>query len=111
MLFYHLSLIFTRLSILLLYRRIFTYNWAKKTILIMLIIVIATGIWVIVIMLTACVPLEAFWNWALFWTTKVYCQPPNLWWGIAALHITSDLLIVILPVCSPQGHMVPPKMC
>ncbi|KAK0730970.1 hypothetical protein B0H67DRAFT_639413 [Lasiosphaeris hirsuta] len=97
-LFYTLSLVFTRISILLLYKRIFTHSWVKKAIQVVLVLVIAIGIWLVASVCTACVPLEAFWDWSLFWTTHVYCQPPNLWWGNAALHITSDLVIVTLPM-------------
>jgi hypothetical protein len=98
-LFYNMSLVFTRISILLLYKRIFTYNWAKRAIQVSLVLVIATGIWFIASVATACVPLDAFWDWSLFMKTRVYCQPPNVWWGNAALHIAGDLAIVILPVC------------
>lgn len=80
------------------FKRIFTYSWIKKAIQVTLVIVVATGIWFMVSVCTACVPLEAFWNWGLFWTTYVYCQPANLWWANAALHIASDLVIMALPV-------------
>ncbi|KAK0734529.1 hypothetical protein B0T26DRAFT_670816 [Lasiosphaeria miniovina] len=97
-LFYTLSLVFTRISILLLYRRIFTYSWTKKAIQVVLTLVIAIGIWLVASVCTACVPLEAFWNWGLFYTQPVFCQPPNLWWGNAALHIVCDLVIMTLPL-------------
>ncbi|KAK4167113.1 hypothetical protein QBC43DRAFT_204245 [Cladorrhinum sp. PSN259] len=97
-LFYNLSLVFSRVSILLLYRRIFTYRWTKRAIQIVLVLVIAIGIWQVISVCTACVPLEAFWNWSLFWTEKVYCQPGNIWWASAALHIACDLVIMALPM-------------
>ncbi|KAK4183398.1 hypothetical protein QBC35DRAFT_114423 [Podospora australis] len=97
-LFYNLSLSFSRISILLLYRRIFTYSWAKRAIQITLVLVVAIGIWLVVSVCTACIPLEAFWNWSLFWTQHVYCQPINLWWANAALHIVSDLVVMALPM-------------
>ncbi|KAK3393407.1 hypothetical protein B0H63DRAFT_17004 [Podospora didyma] len=97
-LFYTLSLVFTRLSILLLYKRIFTYSWTKKAIQVLITLVIAIGIWLVASTCTACVPLEAFWNWGLFWTQPVYCQPVTIWWGNAGLHITSDLVIMTLPL-------------
>ncbi|KAK4456989.1 hypothetical protein QBC42DRAFT_350843 [Cladorrhinum samala] len=97
-LFYNMSLVFSRISILLLFRRIFTYRWTKRAIQIVLVLVIAIGIWLVISVCTACVPLEAFWNWSLFWTTKVYCQPGNIWWANAALHVASDLVIMALPM-------------
>ncbi|KAK3329857.1 hypothetical protein B0H66DRAFT_542179 [Apodospora peruviana] len=98
MLFYALSLTFTRISILLLYKRIFTYNWAKRAIQITLALVIMMGIWFVVAVCTACVPLEAFWNWSLFWTEKVYCQPYQIWWANSALHLAADFAIMALPM-------------
>ncbi|KAK4195884.1 hypothetical protein QBC40DRAFT_184766 [Triangularia verruculosa] len=97
-LFYNLSLTFSRISILLLYRRIFTYSWAKRAIQIVLVLVVLIGIWLVVSVCTACIPLEAFWNWGLFFTQEVYCQPGNIWWANAALHIVSDLVIMALPM-------------
>nr|CDP22942.1 Putative protein of unknown function [Podospora anserina S mat+] len=97
-LFYNLSLTFSRISILLLYRRIFTYSWAKRAIQIVLVLVVLIGIWLVVSVCTACIPLEAFWNWSLFFTQEVYCQPGNIWWANAALHIVSDLVIMALPM-------------
>jgi hypothetical protein len=63
-----------------------------------LILVIAIGIWLVVSVCTACMPLEAFWDWSLYFKGPVYCQPVNLWWANAGLHITSDLVIMALPV-------------
>ncbi|KAK4044373.1 hypothetical protein C8A01DRAFT_31428 [Parachaetomium inaequale] len=97
-LFYNLSLTLSRISILLLYKRIFTYSWIKRTIQIVLILVIAIGIWLVVSVCTACMPLEAFWDWSLYFKGPVYCQPVNLWWANAALHITSDLVVMALPM-------------
>jgi len=108
-LFYNMSLVFTRISILLLYKRIFTYNWARWAIKIVLGLVIATGIWFIASVATACVPLDAFWDWTLFLRAQVYCQPPNLWWGNAAIHIAGDLIIVLLPMPILSSLKLPKK--
>src|SRR3954470_1363567 len=104
-----MSLVFTRISILLLYQRIFTYNWARRAIKIVLVLVIATGIWFIASVATACVPLDAFWDWSLFMRAQVYCQPPNLWWGNAAVHIAGDLIIVLLPMPILSSLNLPKK--
>ncbi|KAB5531355.1 hypothetical protein GE09DRAFT_383598 [Coniochaeta sp. 2T2.1] len=98
-LFYSLSLTFTKISILLLYKRIFTYpGWIKRTIKIVLFVVMAIGVWLIASVCTACVPLEAFWNWWIVFVRPTYCQPPNLWWANAGLHISTDVVIVLLPM-------------
>ncbi len=86
------------MSILLLYKRIFTYSWIKRAIQIVLILVILIGVWLVVSVFTACIPLQAFWDWSLYFKVHVYCHPVNLWWGNAALHITSDLVVMALPV-------------
>ncbi|KAK4144856.1 uncharacterized protein C8A04DRAFT_11132, partial [Dichotomopilus funicola] len=96
--FYNLSLSLSRISILLLFRVIFTYNWIRRTIQIVLVIVTAIGIWLVATVCTACVPLESFWDWSLFFKGPVFCQPANLWWANAGLHIGSDLVIMALPM-------------
>ncbi|KAL2170767.1 hypothetical protein VTG60DRAFT_4422 [Thermothelomyces hinnuleus] len=97
-LFYNLSLTLSRISIILLYNRIFTYTWIKRAIRVVLILVTAIGIWLVVSVCTACVPLKAFWDWSLFYKQPVFCQPPNLWWANAGLHIASDLVVMALPM-------------
>ncbi|KAK4098788.1 hypothetical protein N658DRAFT_454444 [Parathielavia hyrcaniae] len=108
-LFYNLSLTLTRISILLLYKRIFNYGWIKRAIQIVLVLIIAIGIWLVVSVCTACIPLQAFWDWSLYFTTHVYCQPVNLWWANAALHIASDLVIMALPMPVLSSPNLPPR--
>ncbi|KAM7202677.1 hypothetical protein V8F33_002603 [Rhypophila sp. PSN 637] len=101
MLFYGASLSFTRISILLLYRRIFTYDWAKRAIEVSLAVVSILGIWFVISVCTACVPLQAYWQWDLMFQPdgpKVTCLPYQIWWTNAALHLTSDLIIIALPM-------------
>ena len=100
MLFYSLSLAFTRISILLLYRRIFTYNWTKRAIQVGIVAVSTIGLWHVVSVCTACIPLAAFWDWSYFWIPgqNVYCHPAYVWWVNAALHLASDLFIMALPM-------------
>ncbi|KAM7200189.1 hypothetical protein V8F20_005407 [Naviculisporaceae sp. PSN 640] len=102
MLFYGASLSFTRISILLLYRRIFTYNWAKRAIEVSLVVVAVLGIWFIISVCTACVPLQAYWRWDLMFgpngEIKATCLPYQIWWMNAALHLASDLVIIALPM-------------
>ena len=97
-LFYSLTLAFTKISILFLYRRIFTTYWARRANSLLLWIVVIIGLWITASVATACVPLEAFWNWNLAMTTKVYCHSLNVWWTNSALNIVTDLAIVLLPM-------------
>lgn len=88
----------TKISILLLYRRIFTYSWAKLASQIVLFIVVIIGLWTVATVCTACVPLQAFWRWELALEGKAYCHPLNLWWVNTGLHIAAEVLIVLLPL-------------
>lgn len=70
----------------------------KRAIRIVLFAVLAIGVWLVASVCTACIPLEAFWKWWLVFVRPVYCQPPNLWWANAGMHITTDIVIVLLPM-------------
>jgi hypothetical protein len=97
-LFYSLSLTLTKISILLLYRKIFNYGWIKQAIKIVLVAVLIIGGWLLASVCTACVPLQAFWDWSLAWKEPVYCQPVNMWWANQGLHLLTDFVIVLLPM-------------
>ncbi|KAK1776969.1 hypothetical protein QBC45DRAFT_452831 [Copromyces sp. CBS 386.78] len=90
--FYSLSLAFTRISILLLYCRIFTYSWTKRAIQVGIVAVSAIGVWHIISVCTACVPLAAFWDWSYFMIPgkKVSTATPSM--------CGADLFIMALPM-------------
>jgi hypothetical protein len=62
------------------------------------VVVIIVACWLIASVFTACVPLEAFWNWGLYFTEKIWCQPMDTWWADAGLHIATDAVIFFLPL-------------
>jgi hypothetical protein len=96
---YTSSLVFTRVSILLLYRRIFSSSSKmKKAILVVMVLVLAVSIWLVATVFTVCVPLQAFWDWTLGSKKLVYCHPGSMYWFNSALHIASDLVIIALPL-------------
>lgn len=97
-LFYWLSLEFTKLSILMLYRRFFTMPWARRANYLVLAITFGVGIYLVVSVLTACTPLEAFWNWGLWMVPGTTCRDGRTWWTNAGLHIFTDVIIIILPL-------------
>ncbi|KAL1878036.1 hypothetical protein VTK73DRAFT_8260 [Phialemonium thermophilum] len=103
-LFYTLSLTLTKVSILLLYSRLFTtLSWARRANFAVLVCVLAISVWLVASVFTACVPLRAFWDWRIVQPTAaaadhVYCQPIGLWWAVQGLHIATDLIIVVLPI-------------
>ncbi|KAK1760163.1 hypothetical protein QBC47DRAFT_448749 [Echria macrotheca] len=96
-LWYMLSLLFTKISILLLYIRILSYQHARYAVYAILAIVILTnGIWTFVTVITACLPLSAFWDRTS--GMDYYCRPVVYWYANTGMHIATDVLLYILPL-------------
>ncbi|KAK3403240.1 hypothetical protein B0T20DRAFT_343591 [Sordaria brevicollis] len=100
-LYYMLSLLFTKISISLLYIRILSYQHARYLVYLILGVVVATnGIWTLYTVVTACDPLPAFWGdlpggkdrdtWK--------CRRVAYWYANTALHIGTDVLLYVLPL-------------
>ncbi|OHW98284.1 integral membrane protein [Colletotrichum incanum] len=96
-LFYSISLTLTKISILLLYIRILTYDLVRLLGKILLGIVVVSHTWIIVSILTTCIPLSAAWNFDPL-GPAVYCHPISVFWGNACLHLVTDFLIFLLPL-------------
>jgi len=91
-----LSLLFTKISILLLYIRILSYQHARYAVYAILAIVILTnGIWTFVTVMTACTPLNAFWDRTI---PDAWCRPLVWWYANTGLHIATDVLLYVLPL-------------
>ncbi|KAM7216432.1 hypothetical protein V8F06_008145 [Rhypophila decipiens] len=99
-LWYMLALLFTKISILLLYIRILSYQHARYAVYaIMGIVIFANGIWTLATVVTACVPLRAFWDRsALQGQGTVYCHSLQIWFANTGLHIGTDVLLYVLPL-------------
>ncbi|KAK4201993.1 hypothetical protein QBC40DRAFT_252502 [Triangularia verruculosa] len=96
-LWYLLSLLLTKLSILLLYLRILSYQHARYYAYAILAIVLLTnGLWTLSTVVTACLPLAAFWDKTSY--PNAYCHPRNFWLGNTGLHIGTDILLYVLPL-------------
>ncbi|KAK3377577.1 hypothetical protein B0H63DRAFT_435777 [Podospora didyma] len=96
-LWYMLALLFTKVSILLLYIRILSYQHARYAVYaIMSVVVFANGVWTLATVVTACIPLQAFWNPA--GTPGASCRPTSYWYANTGLHIGTDVLLYILPL-------------
>jgi hypothetical protein len=85
----------TKVAILLLYIHIFTLMWVRRAGQIILAIVIVTSLWAVAATLTACIPLQAFWDPSI---RPSFCQPYQVWWGNTGLHMVTDFLIFLLPL-------------
>lgn len=93
-----LSLLFTKISILLLYIRILSYQHARYLVYLILGIVVATnGVWTLYTVVTACNPLWAFWDPASV-SIPFRCRGVAYWYANTGLHIGTDLLLYILPL-------------
>ena len=89
-----MSLWATKISILMLYRRILTFPWVKISTTVLLTITIICGVWTLVSVLTACVPLSAFWDRSV----KGVCHDYRWYASTSIMHILTDFLIYLLPI-------------
>ncbi|KAL2882146.1 hypothetical protein SGCOL_002411 [Colletotrichum sp. CLE4] len=96
-LFYSVSLTLTKISILLLYIRILTYDSIRLLGKILLGVVVLSHAWIIASILTTCVPLRSAWDYDPL-NPPVYCHPISVFWGNACLHLATDFLIFLLPL-------------
>lgn len=94
-LFYELSLWFSQTAILVLYLRIWTHPWMKRCTWALIAIITAYNIFVFVSIFTACIPLEAYWD---FTVRASHCHPISVWLANTYLHIATDFLIYFLPM-------------
>lgn len=83
-LFYLLSLAFSKIAILLLYIHLFTFKWARLAGQILFGIVVVTHLYMALVTFTACIPLHSYWD---FTVEKKYCQPQSVWWSNTGLHM------------------------
>ncbi|KAK1750077.1 hypothetical protein QBC47DRAFT_124595 [Echria macrotheca] len=89
-------MIFTKLSILCLYIRVLTYERVRLAAKILLGIVLVSHIYILATLFTACVPLDAFWDFSKRETA--YCHDISVYWSHAGLNIVTDFLIFMLPL-------------
>ncbi|KAK1756612.1 hypothetical protein QBC47DRAFT_380256 [Echria macrotheca] len=94
LLLYFMSLWATKISILMLYRRILTYPWIKLSTTILLTVIVIFGVWTLASVLTACVPLAAFWDSSI----QGVCHDYRWYASTSAMHISTDFLIYVLPM-------------
>ncbi|KAF3390266.1 hypothetical protein F1880_009230 [Penicillium rolfsii] len=96
--FYNLSLVLSKLSILVLFTRIFrSRKFLACTYTIMAILIIA-GLWMVLSGFLQCIPVHYFWNMNLQ-MHRGHCLPEGpVWYVNAALQIFTDVVILILPM-------------
>ena len=89
----------TKLSILFLYRRIFTIAWFRTVANVFIAIIIGWTVAFTVALIFQCSPVSAFWSNYEFLILP-YCMPALLkfYLGITVSDFITDVLIVILPI-------------
>jgi hypothetical protein len=97
-LLYELSLWCSQVSILLLFLRIWTFPRINRAAYYLLILVMIYNILVFITVLTACVPLRAFWDFELQFSGRAYCHSKNIWWANTYLHVITDFMIYMIPM-------------
>ncbi|EEY21480.1 conserved hypothetical protein [Verticillium alfalfae VaMs.102] len=94
-LLYTASLFSTKVSILCLYIRIFSYQGVQLLSKMLLAIVVISHTWIITSILTTCVPLDSIW---IIEKKPSFCHSFNVFWANAGLNMATDLLIFLLPL-------------
>jgi len=78
----------------MLYRRILTYPWVKTLTTALLAITIIFGLWTLITVFTACIPLSRYWD----RTIPGVCHEYRWYSSTSVMHILTDFLIYALPI-------------
>ncbi|XHG09582.1 hypothetical protein AWENTII_012630 [Aspergillus wentii] len=93
--FYNLTLTLTKISMALLYRRLFPTTRYRIVTLAIIILITITGLWMTISAFVFCIPIAAFWDPNL----GDNCLSERVVWCLnASIQITTDLVIVVLPM-------------
>src|SRR3569833_2733284 len=85
----------SKVSILLLYLHIYSFQWNRREGQVVFAIVIISNIYMVLADFTACIPLQAYWDIRI---TDKYCHPQSVWLAKTALLMFTDFLIFLLPL-------------
>ena len=92
--FYNLSLTLTKLSMLVLYMRIFRTSGFLLATRLITAVIILSGLWMVISSFSFCVPISAFWDTGL----SAQCLPEVIWFLNASIQIATDVVIVLFPM-------------
>lgn len=95
-LLYICTLTCTKLSVLCLYLRVLVYDYVRLAAKVLLVVVAITHAFIVATTLTACIPLDAFWDYQR--RASANCHGINIYWSHAAINIATDFLIFLLPL-------------
>lgn len=92
--FYNLSLTLTKLSMLVLYMRIFPTPGILLATRVLTGVLAVAGLWMVISSFAFCAPVSAFWDTGI----GARCLPEAVWFVNASLQIASDVVIVCFPM-------------
>ena len=105
-LFYALAIYLVKLSFIFLYLNIFDHSTrARIALYLVLALVVFATLWNLVIIFTACIPLDAYWD--PLKAPKAHCHSPTLYWVNTGLHAATDYLIFAVPLPKIWGMRLP----
>lgn len=91
-----LSLIMTKISVLLLFLDIFLVTWVRKATYIVMGMVILYGLWLVTSTVVHCIPVYSFWD--IFLPDRKCFNFSAKWTADAAVNFTLEMLIFCLPL-------------
>ncbi|KAH7073599.1 hypothetical protein BKA63DRAFT_37167 [Paraphoma chrysanthemicola] len=105
---YNFSLTFIKVSIILQYQRIFTLREMRLPLRIAMGICVAWGFTTLFTSVFTCVPASAYWR-ILEKATARCIKDETLWYTNAAINISTDIMVAVLPVQPIWGLQVPKR--
>lgn len=93
--FYKLTINLTKASILLLYLRIFIQRWFRIACYVLLGIILSYMVATLASSIWQCTPIPRAWDWSIPGTC---ISIPKNWYANAGFSITTDILILLLPI-------------
>ncbi|KAL2815473.1 hypothetical protein BJX63DRAFT_442019 [Aspergillus granulosus] len=92
---YNLTLNLTKVSMVLLYMRLFSTRTYQIVLWVLLLLIVCSGLWMVIGTLLICIPVQAFWDPSIPHT----CLSREVVWFLnAALQIVGDLALVLVPM-------------
>ncbi|CAI7669553.1 unnamed protein product [Penicillium pancosmium] len=104
--FYNAAVLCAKASILMQYFRVFPTKRMRLICWIMITILALYGTWAVISAFLNCIPVAKFWD----PTIEGFClNKPALWFSNAAMHITTDIAILIIPIPALASIDVPKR--
>ncbi|KAJ5609503.1 hypothetical protein N7528_010070 [Penicillium herquei] len=104
--FYNAAVLCAKASILMQYFRVFPTHRMRVVCWIMITILGIYGTWAVISAFLNCIPVAKFWDDSI----SGFClSKPGLWFSNASMHITTDLVILIIPIPALIAIDIPRK--